>query len=275
MPFNRPIPDIKPHGKVASSGISAIVQAEKLIQIALVLPSRGVYRLAGRRLDAEQHCISRGSRLPGCVFGGVSGLFYVIRMAMAPIKIPEPGAKTEDGPEREADTDHERTFHADHRIAPTRTRGSVQAGHPYHAHSRRAGVAGGLEGLGLAQRGHAGHRRGISAASIFEWQRLIRLINAKLDKQQTPRGARAAVVFFVLRLIVFAGAIYGSLKCFRGSVVALLCGLGLAVLAMVGGGSPASQLTIECRIWRLKRASAAKACPEAEGLRFSCLNPLP
>ena len=38
--------------------------------------------------------------------------------------------------------------------------------------------------------------------------------------------------FFVLRLIVFGGAIYGSLKCFRGSVVALLCGLGLAVLAM-------------------------------------------
>jgi hypothetical protein len=35
----------------------------------------------------------------------------------------------------------------------------------------------------------------------------------------------------VLRLTVFAAAIYGSLKCFQGSVVALLCGLGLAVLA--------------------------------------------
>lgn len=73
----------------------------------------------------------------------------------------------------------------------------------------------------------------ISAVSIFEWQRLLRLINAKLDKQQTPRGSAAAAVFFVLRLIVFAGVIYGSLKCFRGSVVALLCGLGLAVLATV------------------------------------------
>ena len=39
------------------------------------------------------------------------------------------------------------------------------------------------------------------------------------------------VVFFVLRLTVFGGAIYGSLKCFHGSVVALLCGLGLAVVA--------------------------------------------
>jgi hypothetical protein len=72
----------------------------------------------------------------------------------------------------------------------------------------------------------------ISAASIFEWQRLVRVINAKLDKQQTPRSAPAVVLFFVLRLTVFAGAIYGSLKCFQGSVIALLCGLGLAALAI-------------------------------------------
>lgn len=73
----------------------------------------------------------------------------------------------------------------------------------------------------------------ISAASILEWQRLIRFINAKLDQKQVPRGSAVAILFFMLRLILFAGAIYGSLKCFRGSVVALLCGLGLAVLATV------------------------------------------
>jgi hypothetical protein len=33
--------------------------------------------------------------------------------------------------------------------------------------------------------------------------------------------------------MVFAGVIYGSLKVFHGSVVALLVGLGLAVLALV------------------------------------------
>jgi hypothetical protein len=71
----------------------------------------------------------------------------------------------------------------------------------------------------------------ISAASILEWQRLIRLINAKLDKQKTPRSALLVVTLFLLRLTLFAGAIYGSLKCLRGSVVALLCGLGLAVVA--------------------------------------------
>jgi hypothetical protein len=71
----------------------------------------------------------------------------------------------------------------------------------------------------------------ISAASILEWQRLIRLINAKLDKEKTPRSALLVVTFFLLRLAVFGVAIYGSLKCFQGSVVALLCGLGLAVVA--------------------------------------------
>lgn len=72
----------------------------------------------------------------------------------------------------------------------------------------------------------------VSAASILEWQRLIRLVNARLDNQKTPRGAIMVVTFFVLRLTVFAAVIYGSLKCFQGSVIALLCGLGLAVVAV-------------------------------------------
>jgi uncharacterized membrane protein len=72
----------------------------------------------------------------------------------------------------------------------------------------------------------------ISAGSILEWQRLVRVINAKLDNQVTPRSAPAVVVFFVLRLTVYAGVIYGSLKCFQGSPIALLCGLGLAALAV-------------------------------------------
>jgi hypothetical protein len=72
----------------------------------------------------------------------------------------------------------------------------------------------------------------ISAASILEWQRLIRLFNARLDKQKTPRGAATVVALFLLRLLIFAGVLYVSLKCFRGSVVALLCGLSLAVVAL-------------------------------------------
>lgn len=73
----------------------------------------------------------------------------------------------------------------------------------------------------------------ISAASIYEWRRLARLIGAAFANNQAPRGALLAVFLFLLRLGVFGAAIYVSLKCFRGSAIALLCGLALAVGAMV------------------------------------------
>ena len=73
----------------------------------------------------------------------------------------------------------------------------------------------------------------ISAASIFEWQRMIRLLNAKIDQKKTSRGGAVIAVFFVLRLTLYAGVIYVSLKCFQGSAIALLCGLGMALLALV------------------------------------------
>jgi uncharacterized membrane protein len=72
----------------------------------------------------------------------------------------------------------------------------------------------------------------ISAASVLEWQRMVRLINARMDKQKTPASTPIVILFFVLRLTVFAGVIYGSLKCFQGSVTALLCGLCLAILTI-------------------------------------------
>ena len=72
----------------------------------------------------------------------------------------------------------------------------------------------------------------ISAASIWEWQRMVHVINARMDKQRTPTSSVAVVVFFVLRLTVFALLIYGSLKCLQGSVAALLCGLALAMLTV-------------------------------------------
>lgn len=73
----------------------------------------------------------------------------------------------------------------------------------------------------------------ISAASIYEWRRFARLISAAFSKNQAPRGALLGVLFFLLRLGVFAAAIYVSLIFFRGSVVALFCGLALALGAMV------------------------------------------
>ena len=73
----------------------------------------------------------------------------------------------------------------------------------------------------------------ISVASIFEWGRLIRLFNAQMDRKKTPRGASLVVGFFLLRLMLFAAVIYGSLKCFQGSPIALLCGLSLSVISLV------------------------------------------
>lgn len=72
----------------------------------------------------------------------------------------------------------------------------------------------------------------ISLASIWEWQRLIRLINAKLDNRKSPKSGGAAAVFFVLRLTVFAAVIYVSLKCFKGSVLGLFYGLSLALITL-------------------------------------------
>jgi len=76
----------------------------------------------------------------------------------------------------------------------------------------------------------------VSAASTLEWRRLVRLINAKLDNQEAPRGTAIAILFFFIRLIVFGAVIYVSLKYIQGSAIALLCGLGLALLAMVWEG---------------------------------------
>jgi Na+/H+-translocating membrane pyrophosphatase len=73
----------------------------------------------------------------------------------------------------------------------------------------------------------------ISAASIYEWMRLIRLFNARLDQQKAPRGATLVISLFLLRLVFFAGAIYGSLKCFQGSPIVLVCGLALAIAGLV------------------------------------------
>jgi hypothetical protein len=76
----------------------------------------------------------------------------------------------------------------------------------------------------------------ISAASILEWQRLVRLINARMKNQKTPGGAILVIGFFLLRLFFFAAAIYGSLRCFQGSPIALVCGLSLSVATLTWEG---------------------------------------
>jgi hypothetical protein len=71
----------------------------------------------------------------------------------------------------------------------------------------------------------------ISATGLWEWQKLIGLVMARLDKREKAGGARV-IVGFLLRLAIAAAVLYGSLKSLHGSVYALLGGLALAAIAM-------------------------------------------
>ena len=72
---------------------------------------------------------------------------------------------------------------------------------------------------------------GISVSSLWEWQKLMVVIMAKLDNQQHV-GSGRVILGFLLRLAVAAAVLYGSLKSLHGSVYALLGGLLLAVIAL-------------------------------------------
>jgi F0F1-type ATP synthase assembly protein I len=81
MPFNRPIPESKPPAE-GSSALRGYVEAEKLIQLAFVLPGAvvagwGIGWWADSRLN--QHWIA----IAGIVFGSIAGLFYVIQTVVA------------------------------------------------------------------------------------------------------------------------------------------------------------------------------------------------
>jgi hypothetical protein len=81
MPFNRPIPDSTPPRK-STSGIETLVQAEKLMQIAILLPSAAfIGWLLGAWADKAWHQSWLG--IAGIVFGGLSGLVYVIRLVIS------------------------------------------------------------------------------------------------------------------------------------------------------------------------------------------------
>ncbi|MGO9435299.1 MAG: AtpZ/AtpI family protein [Terracidiphilus sp.] len=80
MPFQNPAPENKTQGKTAG-GFQSLVQAEKLMQIAFVLPSAMIIGwLAGAWADAKLH--QSWIMIVGVIFGCISGLYYVIRLAM-------------------------------------------------------------------------------------------------------------------------------------------------------------------------------------------------
>jgi len=85
MPFHNPLPprpDDDREPRRDSGGLATLVQAEKLMQIAILLPcSAFVGWLFGALLDRVLHQSWIG--IAGIVFGGLSGLVYVIRLVLA------------------------------------------------------------------------------------------------------------------------------------------------------------------------------------------------
>jgi len=80
MPFNPTIPKSKSSGK-GSSGLASLVEAEKMVQIAILLPSSAfIGWLIGAWLDSRMH--QSWIALVGILFGGFAGLVYVIRLVV-------------------------------------------------------------------------------------------------------------------------------------------------------------------------------------------------
>lgn len=95
MAFNRPIPEgnRRPEPRKDSGGLATLVQAEKLMQIAILLPSAAfIGWLLGAWADKAFHQEWIG--LAGLVFGGISGLVYVIRLVMASGDKPDNGSSS-------------------------------------------------------------------------------------------------------------------------------------------------------------------------------------
>ncbi len=72
----------------------------------------------------------------------------------------------------------------------------------------------------------------ISAASLWEWLRLMTAVNQSMDSGATPRPMGLILAGFFLRLGLTVVVLYVSLKYLNGTVFALAGGLGLGVLAL-------------------------------------------
>ena len=78
MPDHRPIPEDT--RKKLPGAMQSLVQAEKLLQVAFVLPSAVVIGwFAGAWADRRWH--QSWIAIVGIIFGSISGLVYVIRLA--------------------------------------------------------------------------------------------------------------------------------------------------------------------------------------------------
>jgi ATP synthase protein I len=82
MPFNNPIPNSNPHQPPPKGGLKSLVQAERLLQIALVLPIAVLIGwFFGAMLDRWLH--QSWITVVGIVLGMIAGMLEAVRMALA------------------------------------------------------------------------------------------------------------------------------------------------------------------------------------------------
>ena len=97
MPFHRPIPESSARPK-DEGGLKSYVEAEKLLQIAFVLPSAvALGALGGYGL--ERLCHQKWMLIAGILLGCALGLAAVIRQAVAAEKVAR---RTDEAAERES-----------------------------------------------------------------------------------------------------------------------------------------------------------------------------
>jgi hypothetical protein len=102
MAFNRPIPENmrggSRSGRKQTSGLSLYVQAEKMLQIAVLLPATAfIGWLVGAWLGGKVHQSWMG--LAGILLGGIGGLVYVVRLVMVSGNHDSPETNVGDGEE--------------------------------------------------------------------------------------------------------------------------------------------------------------------------------
>ena len=102
MPFHNPTPETKRRAKDSPAGgglMSAWIQAEKLIQIALVLPCAALIGwLLGAWLDHMLH--QKWIATAGIIFGIFSGLVGAIQMAVVYSREPRQKGPNGDSAEK-------------------------------------------------------------------------------------------------------------------------------------------------------------------------------
>ncbi len=72
----------------------------------------------------------------------------------------------------------------------------------------------------------------ISAASLWEWLRLMTAVNKQMDGGATARPMGLILTGFFLRLGLTVVVLYASLKYLNGTAFGLAAGLGLGVVAL-------------------------------------------